>query len=140
MLQEFKKFILRGNVVDLAVAVAVGAAFSSVVTAFVTDFINPLISLIPGNENLSAKIVTLYGAEFRYGNFLSKLLVFILTAAVIFFVVVKPVNHFLELTRRKQPTSDPTTRKCPFCFSVIDVKATRCSFCTSEIKPKKKAA
>lgn len=104
-----------------------------------TDFINPLISLIPGNENLTNKTATIAAAEFRYGDFLNKLLIFLMTASVIFFLVVQPINHLMELTRGKQPPADPTTRKCPECLSEVPIKARRCMYCTTRIDPVKKA-
>lgn len=138
MLQEFKKFILRGNVVDLAVAVVVGAAFSGLVTGFVTDFLNPLIGLIGGSSALSKHTFGLGSATFQYGHFLVLLLNFMLTAAVIFFLVVQPINHFVEVARKKQPTPDPTTRKCPECLGEVPVMARRCMHCTSPLKPETK--
>lgn len=137
MLKEFKKFILRGNVVDLAVAVVIGAAFTAVVTAFVKDFLTPLIATIQGNREFAKYAFHLHGVAFMYGDFLNTALTFILTAAVVFFGVVQPLNRLTELTRKKQPTPDPTTRKCPECLSEIPVKAKRCMFCTSKVQPAK---
>lgn len=134
MLQEFKKFILRGNVVDLAVAVAVGAAFSAVVSAFVADFVNPLLALIPGNTNLAGKSLHLGAAEFKYGHFMNNVITFLLTAAVLFFVVIQPLNRLMELSRKRQATADPTTRKCPECLGEIPIKAKRCMYCTVVLK------
>jgi large conductance mechanosensitive channel len=135
MLQEFKKFILRGNVVDLAVAVVIGAAFTGVVNAFVKDFLTPLIASIQGKHSFDKYTFQVHGVVFPYGDFLSTLITFILTAAVIFFLVVQPINHLMEYSRRKQPTADPTTHKCPECLSEIPLKAKRCMFCTSVVKP-----
>lgn len=135
MLQEFKKFILRGNVVDLAVAVVVGAAFTSLVTGFVADFLNPLIGLIGGNSSLTKMSFSLGGATFQYGHFLTLMINFLLTAAVIFFLVVQPINHFIEIARKKKPTPDPTTRKCPECLGDVPILAKRCMHCTSVLKP-----
>lgn len=133
MLQEFKKFILRGNVTDLAVAVVIGAAFSGVVNAFVRDFLNPLIGAIQGNDELSRHSFQFHDMVFKYGDFLNILLTFLLTSAVIFFLVVQPINHLMERTRKRQPTADPTTKKCPECLSEIPLKATRCMYCTSKL-------
>lgn len=135
MLQEFKKFILRGNVVDLAVAVVVGAAFSGLVTGFVNDFLNPLLGLIGGNSALSRLSFGLGSATFQYGHFLTLLINFILTAAVIFFLVVQPINHFLEIARKKQKKAEPTIRKCQDCLGEVPVLAQRCMHCTSLLKP-----
>lgn len=135
MLQEFKKFILRGNVVDLAVAVVVGAAFSGLVTGFVTDFLNPLMGLIGGTSALSRLSFKVSGATFSYGHFLTLLVNFLMTAGVIFFFVMQPINHFVEISRKKQPTVDPSTRKCPECLAEVPIMAKRCMHCTSPLKP-----
>jgi large conductance mechanosensitive channel len=138
MYQEFKKFILRGNVVDLAVAVAVGSAFTAVVTAFVKDFLTPLIASFQGTHKFAEASFHLGKAEFLYGDFLNTLITFLVTAAVVFFLVVQPINHLTELSRKKQPTPDPTTRKCPECLSEVPAMAKRCMFCTSPLKPEHK--
>lgn len=138
MLQEFKKFILRGNVVDLAVAVVIGAAFTGLVSAFVSDFLNPLIGLIGGTDALSKLSFSLSDATFNYGHFLTLLINFLLTAAVIFFLVMQPINHFVEVARKRQPTKDPTTRKCNECLGEVPVMAKRCMHCTSVLKPETK--
>lgn len=135
MLSEFKKFILRGNVVDLAVAVVIGAAFTSVVTAFVKDFLTPLIASIQGDHEFASYAFTFNGIKFPYGDFLSVLITFLLTAAVVFFFVVQPLNRLNELAKRGQRTQDPTTHKCPECLSEIPLKATRCMYCTSRFQP-----
>jgi large conductance mechanosensitive channel len=137
MLKEFKKFILRGNVVDLAVAVVIGAAFTAVVTAFVKDFLTPLIAAIQGNRQFDKLAFHLHGVAFSYGDFLNTALTFLLTAAVVFFLVVQPLNRLMELTRKKEPTPDPTTRKCPECLAEVPILAKRCMFCASQIKPVK---
>ena len=131
-LSEFKAFILRGNVVDLAVGVVIGLAFQAVVSAFVKDIITPIIT-IPGKTNFSDLSFTIGGGVFLYGDLINVVINFIVIAAVVFFFVVKPVN--MLMTRRKVETpSEPVTRECPFCMSKIPVAATRCAFCTSEIK------
>src|SRR5438309_233421 len=131
---EFKQFLLRGNLVDLAVAIVVGVAFGDVVKALVSDFFTPLIAAIGGKSDFGALSFTINGSIFAYGHFLNQLISFVLVAAVIFFFVVKPVNYLIARSRR-EPPPDPTTRKCPFCISVIPVQATRCPFCTSELNP-----
>jgi len=132
MTNEFKEFLLRGNVIDLAVAVVIGAAFGTVVTAFVEDFITPLIAAIGGQSDFGALDFTINDSTFRYGHFLNALISFVIIAAVIFFFVVKPVNLLIERSRR-EPTPDPTTRTCPECLSEIPIAARRCAFCTAEV-------
>jgi large conductance mechanosensitive channel len=134
MLKEFKKFILRGNVVDLAVAVVIGAAFTAVVTAFVSDFLTPLIAAVQGSRDFAKYAFIINGTNFAYGHFLNAFISFLLTAAVVFFFVVQPINHLSELAKRSKK-KDPTTHKCPECLSEIPVKASRCMFCTSRITP-----
>ncbi|HEY8283408.1 MAG TPA: large conductance mechanosensitive channel protein MscL [Chloroflexota bacterium] len=132
LLSEFKAFILRGNVVDLAVGVVIGLAFQAVVSAFVKDIITPIIT-IPGKTNFSDLSFTIGGGVFLYGDLINVVINFIVIAAVVFFFVVKPVNMLMN--RRKVETApEPLTRECPFCMSKIPVAATRCAFCTSEVK------
>jgi large conductance mechanosensitive channel len=133
MLKEFKEFILRGNVLDLAIAVVIGAAFGAVVTALVKDLITPLIAAIGGQPDFSAIKFTVNNSQFLIGDFLNAIIAFIILAAVIFFFVVKPVNALLERSRRQKATPDPTTHKCPYCLSEIPNAATRCAFCTQEV-------
>jgi large conductance mechanosensitive channel len=132
MLNEFKAFLLRGNVVDLAVAIVVGVAFAAVVTALVEDLITPLIAVIFGEPDFSALTFTINGSTFRYGDFINKVFTFITVAAAVFFFVVVPVN---VLIRRMQgePPPDPALQKCALCLSDIPVGARRCAFCTSEV-------
>jgi large conductance mechanosensitive channel len=130
---EFKAFILRGNVVDLAVAVVIGAAFTGVVNALVTDIITPIIS-IPGKSDFSSLSFTIHGSIFRYGNFINAVISFVIVAAAVFFFVVKPVNALLARRKTEAVTSAPTTKDCPFCLSSVPVAATRCAFCTSDLK------
>jgi len=134
LLSDFKQFLLRGNVVDLAVAVVIGAAFGAVVTALVADFVTPLIAAIGGQQDFSALDFTINGSTFRYGDFVNKVLTFVTVAAAIFFFVVAPVNALIARARR-EPPADPTTRKCPECLSEIPVEAQRCAFCTSQVAP-----
>ncbi|HEY8811343.1 MAG TPA: large conductance mechanosensitive channel protein MscL [Candidatus Dormibacteraeota bacterium] len=131
MFRDFKQFLLRGNVVDLAVGIVIGGAFGAVVAALVKDFITPLIGAIFGTSKngLNVQVGT---ATFLVGDFLDALLSFLLIAVVVFFLVVKPVNYLITVSRREDPP-DPTTRKCPECLSEIPVDAKRCAFCTSEL-------
>lgn len=130
---DFKAFILRGNVVDLAVGVVIGASFGAVVNAFVRDVITPLIG-IPGKIDFSSWSFTVNGSRFLIGDFLNTIISFLLIALVIFFLVVKPVNYLMSRRKTETPV-DPTTRECPRCFSSIPIKATRCAFCTSDVTP-----
>ena len=131
MLGEFRQFLLRGNVVDLAVGIVIGGAFGAVVTALVKDFITPLIGAIFGTSKNGMRF-QLGSATFLVGDFLDALISFALIAAVIFFLVVKPVNYLIERSRR-EPPPDPTIRQCPECLSEIPAAARRCSFCTSPV-------
>lgn len=130
--QDFKQFLLRGNVVDLAVAVVIASAFGAVVTALVTDFITPLIAAIGGQPDFGAISFSINESEFMIGHFINQVIAFVIIAAVIFFFVVKPMNLLLERSRR-EPTPDPTTRKCPACLSEVPIAATKCAFCTSDL-------
>ena len=132
MLKEFREFILRGNVVDLAVAVVIGAAFGAVVAAFVADIVTPLIAAIGGQPDFNDLTFTINGSVFRYGHFLNAVFSFVIVAAALFFFVVMPVNAMVQRSRR-EPTADPTTKKCPECLSEIPIDARRCAFCTSEL-------
>jgi large conductance mechanosensitive channel len=129
---EFKQFLLRGNVIDLAVAFVIGAAFAALVQAAVADLLTPLVAAIFGQPDFSALSFTINGSEFRYGHFLNALIAFVTIAFVVFFFVVKPINRLTELSRRRE-SPDPTTRKCPECLSEIPIDARRCAFCTSEV-------
>ena len=131
VITEFKEFVLRGNVVDLAVAVVIGAAFGKIVTAFVTDIITPLIGL-PGKMDLSNLNTTIHGAKFGFGDFLNTLISFIILAAVVFFFIVKPLNFLMSLRKTEIPAT-AVTRECPYCLSSIPNLATRCAFCTAEV-------
>jgi large conductance mechanosensitive channel len=132
--REFKQFLLRGNVVDLAVAFVLGAAFFAVVSGLVADLITPLIAAIFGNPDFSDLTFTLHNSVFRYGHFINVVIAFIIVAAVLFFFVVKPINALIARSR-KEPPADPTTRKCPECLSEIPLDARRCKFCSSEVSP-----
>lgn len=133
MLKDFKAFILRGNVVDLAVAVVIGAAFGAVVTSFVKNLLTPLIS-IAGKHSFGNLIFTVHNSVFAYGAFLNNLIAFVLLAAAVFFFVVKPINALAE-RRKKGQEAEPGTRDCPECLSEIPELARRCAFCTAEVAP-----
>ena len=139
MWKDFKAFILRGNVVDLAVAVVIGAAFGAVVTSLVKDLLTPLIA-IPGKANFANLHFTINHSTFLYGDFINVLVSFVTIAAAIFFLVVKPINAIQARRSRGLPDDDPTTRACPECLSDIPLAATRCAFCTSEVPPVVEAA
>lgn len=134
LLKQFRRFILRGNLVDLAVAVVIGTAFTALVTSLVTNIVTPLIAAIAGKPDFSGLAFTINGSEFSYGAFLDALLSFLIIAAVVFFLVMKPVNVLMD---RFQPDTavDVTTRSCPECLSDIPRPATRCAFCTARVDP-----
>jgi large conductance mechanosensitive channel len=134
LVKEFKQFLMRGNVVDLAIAVVIGIAFGALITAFIADLITPLIAAIGGQPDFSDLTFMLHNSVFRYGHFINALIAFVILAAVIFFVVVKPINALIARSR-KEPPADPTTRKCPECLSEIPIDARRCAYCTSEVTP-----
>lgn len=136
MLSEFKKFILRGNVVDLAVGVVIGAAFNSVVQAMVKDMITPLITAITGHTQFSQLTFKIHNIPFYYGDFLNTLISFLVIAAVVFFFVVQPINKLSDLAFRSKKTDDPSTKKCPYCLSKIPKEATKCMYCTSKLEAK----
>jgi len=138
MLGEFKKFILRGNVVDLAVGIVIGAAFNSVVQALVRDMITPVISAFGGNRRFADLSFTIHHSQFLYGDFLNAFISFLIMAAVVFFFVVQPINKLSEFSMRNKDTDEPTTKKCAECLSVIPKDASRCKFCTAK-QPAKKA-
>jgi large conductance mechanosensitive channel len=133
MLKEFRQFIMRGNVVDLAVAVVIGVAFGAVVTALVADIITPLVAAIFGKPSFDGLTFTINGSHFLYGAFLDSLVSFITIAAAIFFFVVKPLNMLAARRAAGAPPESPTTRACPECLSDIPIGARRCAFCTSEV-------
>ena len=136
-IKEFKEFILRGNVVDLAVGVVVGGAFGAVVKALVSDIVTPLIG-IPGHVNFSDLTYSINGSKFLVGDFINSVVGFVLIAFVIFFLVVRPVNWLMS-RRKTEVAADPETRECPECLSKIPAAARRCAFCTA-IVPAAEAA
>src|SRR5436309_9853857 len=131
MLQGFKQFILRGNVLDLAVAVVMGVAFGAVVTALVKDIITPFIAAIVGKPDFSAIEFTINGSKFPIGDFINAVISFILIAAAVYFFIVLPMNTLLARMRRGEAAPDPTTKKCPECLSDVPIAARRCAFCTT---------
>lgn len=134
MLKGFKTFLLRGNVVDLAVAVVIGGAFGAVVSALVKDLLTPLIAAIVGQPDFSAIVFTVNGSKFLIGDFINALLAFVLVAAGIYVFVVLPMNVIAERRRRGETPGDPTTRKCAECLSEVPVAAVRCAFCTQPLQ------
>jgi large conductance mechanosensitive channel len=127
----FRDFVLRGNVIDLAIAVVIGAAFSAVVAALVSDLITPLIAAIGGEPNFSALSFTIHNSHFLYGAFINAVVAFLIVAAVLYYFVVVPYGRLME---RFRPTVPPApTQTCPFCLSSIPEGATRCAFCTGEL-------
>ncbi len=130
MLKDFRDFILRGNVIDLAVAVIIGAAFTSIVTSLVTDIINPLIAAIVGKPDFSALTLNVHGGVIKYGNFLNAAIAFALVAVVVYFFIVLPVNSLLLRLRGPARTS---TKPCPQCLGDIPLAATRCKFCAQPV-------
>lgn len=129
-MRGFRAFLLRGNVVDLAIAVVIGVAFGLVVTAFVKDLVTPLVAALVGKPDFGALTFTINNSKFLYGDFINAVVSFIIVAAVIYFFVVTPYNTLLARSR-KEPPADPTTKKCSECESEIPIGARRCAFCTS---------
>jgi large conductance mechanosensitive channel len=132
--KEFKQFLLRGNVVDLAVGIVIGVAFGAVVTALVADLITPIIAAIIGKPDFASLTFTIHKSTFKYGAFINTLIAFVSIAAAVFFFVVKPVNALMARRRNELP-ADPTTRDCPECLSSIPIAASRCAFCTEKVAP-----
>jgi large conductance mechanosensitive channel len=131
-MRDFKQFLLRGNLVDTAVGIVVGLAFAAVVAALVADLITPLIAAIGGKPNFGNLSFVVNNSHFLYGAFINAVISFLVIAAVVFFLVVKPVNALMA-RRRTEPPVDQTTRKCPECLSEIPIEARRCAFCTAEV-------
>lgn len=132
-MKGFKGFLLRGNVVDLAVAVVMGAAFGAVVTALVKDLITPLIAALVGKPDFSGIFFTVQGSKFMIGEFVNAVVSFLMIGAAIYFFIVLPMNTLMERLRRGEAPPDPTTKKCPECLSMIPIAARRCAFCTSVV-------
>jgi large conductance mechanosensitive channel len=134
ILSEFRVFVLRGNVVDFAIAVVIGAAFTTVVNALVKDLITPIIAALFGKPDFADLAFTINDSRFAYGDFLNAVLTFVLVATAVFFLVVKPVNYMMARLRTEPDVESPT-RGCPECLSQIPVGARRCAFCTAEVTP-----
>jgi large conductance mechanosensitive channel len=130
MLKGFRDFILRGNVMDLAVAVIIGAAFGAIVTALVSDIINPLIAAIVHKPDFSALVLDVHGGKIKYGDFLNALISFLLIASSVYFLFVLPVNALMNRFKKPVPAAPPVTKPCPECLSDIPVAARRCLHCT----------
>ena len=133
MLSGFRQFVLRGNVLDLAVAVVIGGAFGAVVTALVKDLITPLIAAAVGQPDFSAIVFVVNGSRFLIGDFINALLSFLLIAAAVYFFVIAPLNALVARRRRGETPADPTTKKCAECLSEVPIAARRCAFCTSPL-------
>jgi len=136
MLSGFKQFILRGNVVDMAVGVVIGAAFGGVVTALTSDLLTPFIAAIVGKPDFSAIHYTINGTLFPVGHFINALISFLLIAAAVYFFVVTPVNALVSRMRKAPVPADPTTKKCPECLTEIPIDARRCSHCAQPVMGK----
>jgi len=132
MLREFRDFLLRGNIVELAVAFVLGVAFGALVTSFVDNLLMPVVAMLIGKPDFRDLTFTINDSVFRYGSFLTDLIAFVAVAAAVFFFVVKPVNKLVSLASRRD-SPDPNTRRCPECLSEIPIEASRCSFCTVEV-------
>jgi len=133
-MKGFKQFLLRGNVLDLAVAVVIGAAFGAVVTALVKDLVTPVIAAIAGKPDFSTIVFEVNGSKFLLGDFINALLSFLLIGAAVYLFVVLPVNALQERRRRGEASADPTTKQCPDCLSEVPIAARRCAFCTSALE------
>ena len=132
MLKGFRQFVLRGNVIDLAVGVVIGAAFGTVVTSFVKDLLTPFIAALVGKPDFGALKFTINNSTFLYGDFINAVVSFLLIAAAVYFFVVTPVNALISRAR-KEPPADPSTKKCPECRNEIPLDALRCGFCTQPV-------
>ena len=133
MLSGFKQFILRGNVVDMAVGVVIGAAFATVVSALTKDLLTQLIAAIAGKPDFSAITFTIHNSKFMLGDFINAVIAFLLVAAAVYYFVVTPVNLLVARMHRSAAPADPTTKKCPECLSEIPIDARRCSHCTQPV-------
>jgi large conductance mechanosensitive channel len=131
MLNGFKKFVMRGNVIDLAVAVVMGGAFGKVVAALVDSFLQPIIKAVVGKPDYSGIAFTINGSKFPIGGFINALVEFLMVAAAIYFFVIAPMNALTARLKRGEVPPDPTTKKCPECLSEVPIGAKRCAFCTS---------
>ena len=132
-MKGFRQFLLRGNVVDLAVAVVIGGAFGAVVAALVKDLITPIVAAVFGKPDFSALAFTVNGSKFLIGDFVNAVVAFVLIATTIYFIVVVPMNRLTARLHRGEAPPDPTTKKCPECLSEIPIAARRCAHCTSVV-------
>ena len=132
-MKGFKQFILRGNVLDLAVAVVMGAAFGAVVTALVKDLLTPLVAAVVGSPDFSGIAVDVNGSKLLVGDFMNAVIAFLMLTTVVYFFVVLPVNSLMARLKRGEMPPDPTTKKCPDCLSEVPIGARRCAFCTSTL-------
>jgi large conductance mechanosensitive channel len=131
-MKDFKEFLLRGNLITTAVAFVIGLAFAAVITALITDLVTPLIAAIGGNPDFSQLHFTINSSVFLYGSFLNALITFVVVAAVLFFLVVKPTNALMNRAKTEPPV-DPTVKQCPHCLSEIPAEASVCAFCTRDV-------
>jgi large conductance mechanosensitive channel len=130
----FKQFILRGNVVDLAVGVVIGSAFTAIVNALVTDILTPFIGMIAKIPDMTNFTFTVRGSTFAYGHFFNAVITFVLVAVAVYFFVITPINRFFHKEKNSSKPSDPTTKKCPECLSEIPIAAKKCAHCTSVLQ------
>jgi large conductance mechanosensitive channel len=131
----FKKFLLRGNVIDLAVGIVIGAAFTSVINALVKDIITPIIGIFGGLPDFSTWSFTINGSKFMIGDFINNVIAFVIMALIVYFVVVLPFQAFMDRVKGPPPEAAPTTRDCPYCLSKIPKAAKKCAFCTADVPP-----
>jgi len=132
-MKGFKQFLLRGNVLDLAVGVVIGVAFGAVITSFVKNLLTPLIAALVGKPDFSAYSFEINGSKLLYGEFVNTVISFVLVATAVYFFLVLPMNKLVERSRRSAVPADPTTKKCPECLSEIPIEARRCAHCTTAI-------
>jgi large conductance mechanosensitive channel len=132
-MRGFKQFLLRGNVLDLAVGVVIGVAFGTVVTSFVKNLLTPLIAALVGKPDFSAYSFEINGSKLLYGEFVNTVISFLLVATAVYFFLVLPMNKLVERSRKSAVPADPTTKKCPECLSEIPIEARRCAHCTTAI-------
>jgi large conductance mechanosensitive channel len=133
MFKGFREFVLRGNVVDMAVGVVIGAAFGTIVTAFVKDLLTPLIAALVGKPDFSAYVFEINGSKFLYGDFFNAVIAFLLIAAAVYYFVVLPVNALMARMKKQEAPAAPDKKQCPECLSDIPVGARKCAFCTSQV-------
>jgi large conductance mechanosensitive channel len=133
MLKGFRQFMLRGNVIELSVAVVIGGAFGAVVTALVKDLITPLLAAVGGKPDFSAIAFTVNGSKFLIGDFINSIVSFVMIGAAVYFFVITPVNALQARINRGEAPPDPTTKKCPECLSEVAIAARKCAFCTSPL-------